>query len=86
MIRPFLDLNHDALFESFTGEAWVNLVGGVIKQVDNTRDAITRNYPTRRWVVVVVERGERERGMAVLEVVRELLCGFLWREGCQLVV
>jgi hypothetical protein len=27
-----------------------------------------------------------ERGMAALEVVRELLCGFLWREGCQLVV
>jgi hypothetical protein len=80
LIRLFLDLNHDALFESFTGEAWVNLVGGVIKQVDNTRDAITRNYPARRWVAVV------ERGMAALEVVRELLCGFLWREGCQLVV
>lgn len=73
MIRLFLDLNHDALFESFKGEAWVNLVGGVIKQVDNTRDAITRNYPTRRWVVVVVV----ERGMAALDVVRELLCGFL---------
>jgi hypothetical protein len=73
LIRLFLDLNHDALFESFTGEAWVNLVGGVIKQVDNTRDAITRNYPTRRWVVVVVV----ERGMAALDVVRELLCGFL---------